>query len=599
MQAFSIENGDDKHKFHAQKMVCIPKPLRLVFAGRSINIYDYDKNYNPTSVDESVVVAVCYRPSNNTIITPAGNKVKVWNALNGDVKKIFSDISTTGEVTSFALDHFKKRCIIGFSDGEVSVFNVINGAKLKTLARHSSEVNFVLEMHDLGQFVSGSITEGIIKFNKDVEVTESEFIRQIDIKDNGEMRESNLSAMAYRPGTGKSEKDIKMLFLATQSGCLAFFEAETCKNYGQCVPFPNEEITGIMPHSDLDYVIISTSGGKIAIIACPPLPYRFSVVWKFINLDPDTKLPNYVNNSIWSNKKRFLFISDEKSYIRCYDLSKPIEEIIQDKKEKVKKDNSSNSKNHLYPPTLSKDDPPCMWTTKAHMEPIRALEFVEGEDMIFTSGMDKRVKIWNSMTGKFIDALQQKYDKFDPLPIAYKKPGVEGIWAPNLFDRIDKEYIFRKRMEELQNQEKAAENPFTKILQQSMQEELMKKQALQRAQSKVINTGDMRSTKILQARSKILDDLVGDKAKEKSKAEMVNDEMTNTVVNQVLTSFAGNMDPKTALEETEKEEFDPYYNWQHLDLSKLEIQNSTLWRVRVDFDTDRKNFERYLKEVRS
>jgi hypothetical protein len=48
--------------------------------------------------------------------TPAGNKIKLWNALTGDVKKIFSDI-TNGEITCFSLDNLKKRMLIGDSLG--------------------------------------------------------------------------------------------------------------------------------------------------------------------------------------------------------------------------------------------------------------------------------------------------------------------------------------------------------------------------------------------------------------------------------------------------------------------------------------------------
>jgi len=48
--------------------------------------------------------------------TPAGTKIKIWNALTGDVKKIYSDI-TTSEITAFKLDSLNKRFLIGDSIG--------------------------------------------------------------------------------------------------------------------------------------------------------------------------------------------------------------------------------------------------------------------------------------------------------------------------------------------------------------------------------------------------------------------------------------------------------------------------------------------------
>jgi hypothetical protein len=36
------------------------KPLKLFFIGKSISIYEYDKNYNPHCADENIVVACFY-----------------------------------------------------------------------------------------------------------------------------------------------------------------------------------------------------------------------------------------------------------------------------------------------------------------------------------------------------------------------------------------------------------------------------------------------------------------------------------------------------------------------------------------------------------
>lgn len=35
-----------------------------------------------------------------SFFTPAGNKIKIWNALTGDIKRIYSDI-TPSEITAF------------------------------------------------------------------------------------------------------------------------------------------------------------------------------------------------------------------------------------------------------------------------------------------------------------------------------------------------------------------------------------------------------------------------------------------------------------------------------------------------------------------
>ena len=111
------------------------KPLKLVFAGRSVTIFDYDKNYNPNSMDDYVAVTCRYIDYQMAFLTPAGNKIKVWNALTGEVKKIFSDVCEN-EITAFNLDNLMKRILLGDSGGIVLLLNVANGAKIKSLPEH-------------------------------------------------------------------------------------------------------------------------------------------------------------------------------------------------------------------------------------------------------------------------------------------------------------------------------------------------------------------------------------------------------------------------------------------------------------------------------
>ena len=44
--------------------------------------------------------------------TPTGKRVKVWNALTGDINKIYSNMAKT-DITAFELDYLQKRMIIG------------------------------------------------------------------------------------------------------------------------------------------------------------------------------------------------------------------------------------------------------------------------------------------------------------------------------------------------------------------------------------------------------------------------------------------------------------------------------------------------------
>lgn len=136
--------------------ITINKPskqvLRLVFGGKNVWFYDYDKNYNPLTADENTVIACRYVKNTLCFFTPAGNKVKVWSALNGDVEKIYMDI-TSFEISAFDFDFLKKRMIIGDTKGNIALYNTANGAKMKNLTRHAGEITHLIATQQLESHV--------------------------------------------------------------------------------------------------------------------------------------------------------------------------------------------------------------------------------------------------------------------------------------------------------------------------------------------------------------------------------------------------------------------------------------------------------------
>jgi len=78
-----------------------------------------------------------------SFFTPSGNKIKVWSALNGDVEKVYMDI-TAFEISAFDFDSLRKRMVIGDTRGNVAVYNTANGARMKILTKHAGEVTHLI-----------------------------------------------------------------------------------------------------------------------------------------------------------------------------------------------------------------------------------------------------------------------------------------------------------------------------------------------------------------------------------------------------------------------------------------------------------------------
>lgn len=152
-----------------------------------------------------------------------GNKIKVWSALNGDVERIYMDI-TPNEISTFEFDFLKKRMIVGDTKGNITLHNTANGAKMKILSKHNGEItHLIATQNDLHVdiFISCGLDNEIRIFK---ETEESyEIIRTIYI-----IKEASVTCLEYCSLT-------KLIIVGSNVGTLAFYDIETGKTAGTCL----------------------------------------------------------------------------------------------------------------------------------------------------------------------------------------------------------------------------------------------------------------------------------------------------------------------------------------------------------------------------
>ncbi|KAL4503262.1 hypothetical protein ABPG72_000868 [Tetrahymena utriculariae] len=592
VQCFSVETSDEKHKFNPQCFTYIPKPLKLAFCGRSVQLYEYDKNYNPNYVDDYVAICCAFVPSQLAFYTPAGNKIKLWNALTGDIKKIFSDI-TQGEITCFTLDSLKKRMLIGDSMGQIGIYNTYNGAMIKALPKHSAEIVQIIHADAITMFISAAM-DNKINMTLDNDFGENELIRTLELKD------VLITSLGFDPTT-------KMIIVATNTGITSFYESDTGKQNGSFSELTQyEEITSLNLIKNLPYIITTTTNGKINFIALPPLLFKFQKVFYFKNEDSEQKLieqqklqkegeqqlqqqqaqqininqtkgshSNHISqgkrkqddqlqqnlsisNCIYCDQNQCLFLSDDKGFIKCFDISQIL--IILEKSFSNHKDKSNNgAKSFLIPPNFDGVEYQEVWSVRAHYEMIKSLEYIQEENLLITTAYDKKVKLWDSKTGNLIDQLQQNYDKQEPRPIAFKRSGTEEIYDTNLEERID-----LKRKSSLKN---------TKL---SVKEQKSSQTALKSLSwtDKKLNTQDSGT-------------------QEHEAVHQPQQNKNEGVQGQGDDLFA-NFNPN----KTYDEEFNPFYFMDKIDKNKLKTDRSnTDWKLHINYIKYFESFEDSIKQL--
>ena len=88
---------------------------------------------------EEISVSVLYNPLFFTFVGAVNNAVKVWSAATGELQNHFVAVCDS-DITAMAFDGRLRKVIVGNSDGEVIVLNIITGEKIKSFRRHASSV---------------------------------------------------------------------------------------------------------------------------------------------------------------------------------------------------------------------------------------------------------------------------------------------------------------------------------------------------------------------------------------------------------------------------------------------------------------------------
>ncbi|KAF0689140.1 Aste57867_19412 [Aphanomyces stellatus] len=130
MQTFSAENAN---MTDIKTFASITSHKRVVAGGKRMTIFDYEKLRNPKLTDDFPVFEVLFNPISLTFISAAGTDIKIWDAHLGKLIRIYKGLSGT-DLTALCLDNRCRKFIVGDHDGNIKVYDYLNGSYMKSFA---------------------------------------------------------------------------------------------------------------------------------------------------------------------------------------------------------------------------------------------------------------------------------------------------------------------------------------------------------------------------------------------------------------------------------------------------------------------------------
>ena len=426
-----IQNSKKKKISSNLKMIILTKINKILTYGDKFELFEKDTSLNPDLCDDQIVLGCSYNSISYEITSVCLKKIKIWNVFNGKVKKVYDD-PMGNEITSYVFDASMKRIYLGDNTGRIKNFNMSHGNYLKDFAPHSKEI-CNLAYSDKNALLISLSEDQVIKFHEDAELLETTILKEI-----------NLSQMNVKT-IATSEAHSRML-IGLGNGTLKFYDIEHFRFDSEVETesekkFYGDPIVKITPMGDYELAFVSHESGKGKFMIIPPNGYKnfsFGVIDNILQKEEYTLHAMIIAIAFDLNHK-FLLCGDVFGYVHCYDIQGIFTSMEATHNEIV-----SDTLKLFEELTITQK-----FFIQSNKEPVKNIFVPSMKPSVFiTTSNDRKVKLFKSETGEYIDELRQIANKYKDIPIGVKYYIADPLQSKRTENEVmDTGIVYRKDIE--------------------------------------------------------------------------------------------------------------------------------------------------------
>ena len=293
----SIALSSEEFQLEPQDMTIIPSRQRVCVVGRTLEMFDYDKAYNPNTCDDHPPVWCGYSPQRLQFYTAAGSHVKIWNGLTGRVDRL---IEHTCEITAVVLDRYLTSLVIGDVSGSISFYNITNGYRVSSIQKeHSSSSICLLSSISSNKnwFLLSVNVDNVVSLFKETPTCLC-LVKTLKISPH-----TNIKSVLHLEVQ-------KLICIATDSGGVKFFDVE---GLNKLYHFDIPEVVSVQ-HIANNTMQVVTTGGSVRFFLCPTAAPQLSFLHEYQH--KETASVVFCEYATARN-----YICDESWTVHCYDYT--------------------------------------------------------------------------------------------------------------------------------------------------------------------------------------------------------------------------------------------------------------------------------------
>ena len=441
LNLFKIKNNQNqtKRKISSnQKMIYLSKVKKILTFGEKLMMFGMVSTKLSDLCDTQLVLGCFYKSSKFNFYTICLKKIKVWNIFNGKLKYVFDDFlpNPNSEITAFSTDNSLKKLFIGDCLGNLLCLNLNTGKVLKAYESHKNEI-VALYPSQKSELLISLDSNSVIKIHKDEDFNDNHMIKEFSLENN------YIKCI-------KINDTFSRIIMGTSKGELKYFDTEHLKldtslnqkNDEKSKSKEDDPINEIYSFDNYPLCLAFHESANNIFEIIPPTYYKYRTFGKFKNIINKDNVERNVKITAceYDKESMILFTGDLFGYVHCYNLKDLIDNV------KYLNHNESSKDDIQYLNNLENLKIEKIFSFEACREKIIHINYPDiNPNIIIITGSDRRVKLFLSENGTYIDEFKQSSENAIIYPIGlkyyYSDPFISKI---NSEEELKYDFIYRK-----------------------------------------------------------------------------------------------------------------------------------------------------------
>mmetsp|Transcript_10420 Transcript_10420/g.15848 ORF Transcript_10420/g.15848 Transcript_10420/m.15848 type:complete len:1219 (+) Transcript_10420:174-3830(+) len=249
---------------------------RIYAGSRRIHSFDQKKVVHEKTTDFTNVIWLSLNSDSLTVITASNHNLIIWDLLLGSKMLVHNNICGE-EISACCLDNRKRKIIIGDVQGNISVYNPLNGTYMKSCPNdvHSVVISLCY-LNDSRRFLAGYVN-GVLRLYDETKLDDCHTLRTFDIY--------NMHPELVFMGTCNTDRSVITTGAFGQP--LKIWDFDTGKLDMELeVCDERETIVAMVVLDPYPLIATSDSRGNVIIWGCRGCKWKGDKITGFLNLNP-------------------------------------------------------------------------------------------------------------------------------------------------------------------------------------------------------------------------------------------------------------------------------------------------------------------------